>query len=48
MRAAVAGQVRSVEVLRIPAAEFALVYLFAAIAWLPVILHKFARSRGTR
>jgi hypothetical protein len=31
------------EVLRIPVAEFALVYLFAALAWLP-FLYRRARS----
>ncbi|MEH6580305.1 MAG: hypothetical protein V7754_00110 [Halioglobus sp.] len=30
----------SVEVLRIPVAEFALVYLFGALAWTPLLLHK--------
>ena len=30
----------SLEILRIPVADFALVYLFAALAWLPVLLRK--------
>ena len=38
----------SVEVLRIPMAEFALVYLFAALAWTPVLLRYARRPPGKR
>jgi hypothetical protein len=30
----------SLEILRIPVADFALVYLFAAIGWTPWLIHK--------
>lgn len=37
----------SIEIMRIPVADFALVYLFAALAWLPFLLRK-ARQRSSR
>jgi hypothetical protein len=36
---------QSTEVLRIPLAEFGLVYLFAALAWIPFLWRRFRRSR---
>ena len=38
---------QSVEVMRIPLAEFGLVYLIAALAWLPFLLRRLRRSRPT-
>ena len=37
----------AIEIMRIPVADFALVYLFAALAWLPFLLRK-ARQRSSR
>lgn len=39
---------QSVEVMRIPLAEFALVYLFGALAWLPFLLRHYRRARASR